>query len=59
VGCLDGSDDLLILKMKLIRKNPELAQSQGDVDVLREKLHCFSHQIFKVVKLLKGDGRNL
>jgi hypothetical protein len=59
VGGLDGSDDLLILKMKLITSYPELALSQGEVDILREKLHCFGHHEFKIVKSMEGDSCNL
>jgi hypothetical protein len=50
VSCLDGLDDLLILEMELVADSAELLLSQGDVNILRDELHCLGHHVFEVVK---------
>jgi hypothetical protein len=59
VSSLDGSDNLLILKAELVANKLELTLSQGDVNILGEKLHHFGHQVFKVVEPMEGESHNL
>ncbi len=59
VSSLEGSDDLLVLEMKLIANNSKLTMGQGDVNVLSKELHSFGHQVLEVVELLEGDSRDL
>jgi hypothetical protein len=59
VSSLDGSNDLPILKVELVANNLEHTLSQGDVNILGEKLQHFGHQVFKVVEPMEGDSHNL
>ena len=59
MSSLDGSDNLLILKAELVANNLELTFGQDDVNIFREKLHRFGHQVFKVVEPMEGESHNL
>jgi hypothetical protein len=59
VSCLNGSDNLLILKTELITDNLELAMSHGDVDFFGNQIHHFIDQIFQFVEAVEGDSGNL
>ena len=59
MGGLDGSDDLLVLKMELVMDGSELAVGQGSVDLFGEERHGGGHPALEVVKSLERHLGNL